>query len=82
MQHKHELESTLNRIETLTKKIKELEIECTTADAKTMEMANKNHELSKLLLKRQDQLNKKDQVRLYRLYCYNRIVNVCIYNIK
>lgn len=62
MQHKHELESTLNRIETLTKKIKELEIECVTADAKTMEMSNKNHELSKLLLKRQDQLNKKDQV--------------------
>ncbi|XP_017760473.1 PREDICTED: uncharacterized protein LOC108550996 [Eufriesea mexicana] len=62
MQHKHELESSINRIEALTKKIKELEVECVNADAKTMEMANKNHELSKLLHKMQDQLNKKDQV--------------------
>lgn len=62
MQHKHELESSINRIEILTKKIKELEVECSNADAKTTEMTNKNHELSKLLLKMQDQLNKKDQV--------------------
>ena len=38
-----------------------------------MEMTNKNHELSKVLLKMQDQLNKKDQVCLYKLSCYNRI---------
>lgn len=62
VQHKHELESSINRIEILTKKIKELEVECSNADAKTTEMTNKNHELSKLLLKMQDQLNKKDQV--------------------
>lgn len=62
MQHKHELESSINRIEILTKKIKELEIECSNTDAKITEMTNKNHELSKLLLKMQDQLNKKDQV--------------------
>ncbi|XP_043518292.1 uncharacterized protein LOC122533033 [Frieseomelitta varia] len=62
VQHKHELETNQNRIEALTKKIKELEVECTNADAKTMEMTNKNHELSKVLLKMQDQLNKKDQV--------------------
>lgn len=62
VQHKHELESSINRIEILTKKIKELEVECSNADTKTTEMTNKNHELSKLLLKMQDQLNKKDQV--------------------
>ncbi|XP_003693856.1 uncharacterized protein LOC100869785 isoform X1 [Apis florea] len=62
VQHKHELESSINRIEILTKKIKELEVECSNTDAKITEMTNKNHELSKLLLKMQDQLNKKDQV--------------------
>ncbi|XP_076246086.1 uncharacterized protein LOC143186346 [Calliopsis andreniformis] len=61
-QYKHELESSVNRIEALTKKIKELETECANADAKTTEMANKNHELSKLLHKMQEQLNKRDQV--------------------
>ncbi|KOC58895.1 Protein CIP2A [Habropoda laboriosa] len=62
IQHKHELESNSNRIETLTRKIKELEVECVNADLKTTEMVNKNHELSKLLHKMQDQLHKKDQV--------------------
>ncbi|CAK9795871.1 Protein CIP2A [Anthophora quadrimaculata] len=62
IKYKHELESSSNRIEALTRKIKELEVECANADTKTTEMVNKNHELSKLLHKMQDQLHKKDQV--------------------
>ncbi|XP_034189018.1 uncharacterized protein LOC117608268 [Osmia lignaria lignaria] len=62
VQHKHDLESSINRIEVLTKKIKELEIECINANAKITELSSKNHEISKLLHKMQDQLNKKDQV--------------------
>ncbi|XP_031829218.1 uncharacterized protein LOC116425514 isoform X2 [Nomia melanderi] len=61
-QYKHELESSINRTEALTKKIKEVEAECANADARTTEMVNKNHELSKVLHKMQDQLNKKEQV--------------------
>ena len=61
-QYKHELESSINRTDVLTKKIKELETECASADAKTAEMVTKNHELSKLLHKMQEQLNKKEQV--------------------
>lgn len=68
------MENSINRIEVLTKKIKELEAECTNANAKTTEMVNKNHELSKLLHKMQDQLNKKDQVCLNKLKDVNTIV--------
>nr|XP_012138993.1 PREDICTED: uncharacterized protein LOC100879112 isoform X2 [Megachile rotundata] len=62
VQHKHDLESSNNKIEVLTKKIKELEIECINSNAKITDMVNKNHEISKLLHKMQEQLNKKEQV--------------------
>nr|XP_033333504.1 uncharacterized protein LOC117224575 [Megalopta genalis] len=61
-QYKHELDSSINRMEALTKKIKELEAECANANTRTTEMVNKNHELSKVLHKMQDQLNKKEQM--------------------
>ncbi|XP_076281173.1 uncharacterized protein LOC143209438 [Lasioglossum baleicum] len=61
-QYKHELESSINRTEALIKKIKELEAECANGNARTTEVVNKNHELSKVLHKMQDQLNKKEQV--------------------
>lgn len=64
-QYKHELENGINRIEGLTKKIKELEAECANANAKTTEMINKNHELTKLLHKMQEQLNKKDRSGMF-----------------
>lgn len=77
VQHKHDLESSINRIEVLTKKIKELEIECINGNAKITELSSKNHEISKLLHKMQDQLNKRDQVRLDELKNYS-VLNLLI----
>ncbi|XP_078043958.1 uncharacterized protein LOC144473709 [Augochlora pura] len=61
-QYKHELDSSNTRMEALTKKIKELEAECANANARTAEMVNKNHDLTKVLHKMQEQLNKKEQM--------------------
>ncbi|XP_043252181.1 protein CIP2A homolog [Colletes gigas] len=61
-QYKHELETSINRIDELNKKIKELEVECKNADARTREMANRNDELNKILHTMQEELNKRDQV--------------------
>ncbi|XP_026666939.1 uncharacterized protein LOC108621991 [Ceratina calcarata] len=61
-QQKHELENSSIKIDSLNKKIIELEVECADAEMRTTEMVNKNHELNKLLKKLQDQLNKNNQV--------------------
>ncbi|KAF7411843.1 hypothetical protein HZH66_000739 [Vespula vulgaris] len=57
-----EVETCMNKIETLNKKIVELETEYSAAVANSTEMTNKNHELGKLLYKMQDSINKKEQV--------------------
>lgn len=57
-----DLDDSNNKIDILTKKIKELDNELLIAEAKATDMSNKNHELSKLLQKMQDSLSKREQV--------------------
>lgn len=63
MQRTQELEASNNKIDTLSKKVKELDNERLTAEAKAMDMGNKNHELSKFLQKMKESLSKKEQVQ-------------------
>lgn len=60
-----ELEASNNKIDVLSKKVKELDNERLTAEAKVTDMGNKNHELSKLLQKMKDSLSKKEQVQYF-----------------
>lgn len=62
MQYTQELEASNNKNDILNKKVQELDNERLTADAKVVDMTNKNHELSKLLQKMKDSLSKKEQV--------------------
>lgn len=57
-----ELEVSNHKIDLLNKKVKELDNERLTAEAKATDMGNKNHELSKLLQKMKESLSKKEQV--------------------
>ncbi|KAG7209026.1 hypothetical protein KM043_015191 [Ampulex compressa] len=57
-----ELEANINKVESLSKRVKELEIECSMSEAKTVDMSTKNHELSKLLHKMQESLAKREQI--------------------
>ncbi|KYQ57917.1 Protein CIP2A [Trachymyrmex zeteki] len=57
-----DLDDSNNKIDILTKKIKELDNELLIAEAKATDMSNKNHELSKLLQKMQDSLSKREQI--------------------
>lgn len=58
-----ELEISNHKIDILNKKVKELDNERLTAEAKATDMGNKNHELSKLLQKMKESLSKKEQVQ-------------------
>lgn len=74
-----EVETCMNKIETLNKKIVELETEYSAAVANSTEMTNKNHELGKLLYKMQDSINKKEQV--YKLFIHLiKLLNILINN--
>lgn len=66
-QYKHELDTSNTKIEHLSKRVQELEVERMSMDTKIGELTNKNHELSKLLHKMQESLTKKEQV-LFRLH--------------
>ncbi|XP_015172465.1 PREDICTED: uncharacterized protein LOC107064351 [Polistes dominula] len=57
-----EAEICMNKIDTLNKKVVELETACSVAETNATEMTNKNHELGKLLYKMQDSINKKEQI--------------------
>jgi len=62
VQRTKELQVCNNKIDTLNKRIQELENEYLAAEAKIMDISNKNHELTKLLQKMKDSLGKKEQV--------------------
>ncbi|XP_071564296.1 uncharacterized protein [Temnothorax nylanderi] len=62
IQRTKELEASNNQIDILSKKVKELDNERLAAEAKAMDMGNKNHELSKLLQKVKESLSKKEQI--------------------
>lgn len=62
MQRTKELEASNNKIDMLSKRVKELDNERLTAEAKATDMSDKNHELSKLLQKMKESLSKKEQV--------------------
>jgi len=62
LQRTKELQASNNKIDTLNKRIQELDNEHLAAEAKITDMSNKNHELTKLLQKMKDSLGKKEQV--------------------